>query len=114
MECNCNYKVGIYKFVGVLPARMGEAMSEAQGRGSMWKVRLAMYVLLHSPASAAAYASCRVTLPLAKREGLYLCRAFARDIFFPVSKTKDGRECRSGGQLARERTSVAEQAVARG
>ena len=33
MECNCNYKVGIYKFVGVLPARMGEA----QGRGSMWR-----------------------------------------------------------------------------
>ena len=25
--------VGIYKFVGELPARMGEAMSEAQGRG---------------------------------------------------------------------------------
>ena len=34
-----------------------------------------MYVSLHSPASAAAYASCRGTLPLAKREGLFLCRA---------------------------------------
>ena len=34
-----------------------------------------MYVSLYSPASAAAYASCRVTLPLAKREGLCLCRA---------------------------------------
>ena len=30
--------VGIYKFVGELPARMGEAMSEAQGRGSMWRI----------------------------------------------------------------------------
>ena len=35
-------------------------------------------VSLHSPASAAAYASYRGTLPLAKREGLYLCRAVRR------------------------------------
>ena len=32
--------VGIYKFVGELPARMGGANSEAQGRGTLNKIRL--------------------------------------------------------------------------
>ena len=58
------------------PRGWAKRRAKRKGAGQCEKQRLAMYVSLHSPASAAAYASCRGTLPLAKREGLYLYRAF--------------------------------------
>ena len=112
-----------------LSASFPRGWAERKGAGHCEEQRFTMYVSLHSPASAAAYASCRVTLPSARREGLYLFRATARKTLFGwaggtflfapqappyfYSETADGRECRSGGQQAREFTTVGEQAIAR-
>ena len=76
MECYCNYKVEIYKFVGELPARMGEA----QGRGSMWRNRGLRY-MFHSTHPPRQSLTLRAEAPSLWQKGrAYTCADSAQHL----------------------------------
>ncbi len=64
--------VGIYKFVGELPARMGGAMSEAQGRGSLWRTAACDVCFTPLTPGAVRLRSAAPDPPFGKKGGLIL------------------------------------------